>query len=179
METLLAAIDAGYRFLDTAVLYGRSLSESMIGEALRQRADIRGDIIVTTKAGRSYEGFDFSYDGILRCVEGSLERLGMDRLEIVYIHDPMDYPMDEVLSARGALGALRHLQDQGVIDFIGTAANDPPTNLPYIQNRRVRLRRHRRCLEPDQPHGRARASSKRRRSTIPGWWWRRPWSAAC
>ena len=133
MQTLLSAIDAGYRFLDTAVLYGRSLSESMIGEALRQRPDARGEIVVTTKAGRSYEGFDFSFDGILRSVEGSLERLGMERLEIVYIHDPMDYPMDEVLSPRGALGALRHLQDQGIIDFIGTAANDPPTNLPYIQ----------------------------------------------
>ena len=132
VRTLVDALDIGYRFIDTAALYGRTISETMIGEALRQRPHLRDDVIVTTKAGRTYEGFDFSYDGILSSVYASLERMGLDRLELVYIHDPMGYPMEDVLSDRGALGALRHLQDQGVIKFIGTAANDPPTNLPYI-----------------------------------------------
>ena len=133
MSTLLAALDAGYTFIDTAVLYGRTLSESMIGEALRQRPHLKDDILVTTKAGRSFDGYDYSYDAILRQVFESLERLGLDRLEIVYIHDPMDIPMQDVLADRGALGALRHLQDQGIINHIGTAANDPATNLPYIE----------------------------------------------
>lgn len=132
VKTLVDALDGGYRFIDTAVLYGRTLSETMIGEALRQRPELRDDVLVTTKAGRSYEGYDFSYEGILKSVYASLERMGLERLELVYIHDPMDYPMADVLSDRGALGALRHLQNQGVIGFIGTAANDPATNLPYI-----------------------------------------------
>ena len=59
--------------------------------------------------------------------------MGLDRLPIVYIHDAMGQPMDEVLSDRGALGALRHLQSQGVIDHIGAACNNPPTNLEYIK----------------------------------------------
>ncbi|MCY4069894.1 MAG: aldo/keto reductase [Chloroflexi bacterium] len=132
VKTLVDALDTGYRFIDTAVLYGRALSETMIGEALRQRPQLRDEIIVTTKAGRTYEGFDFSFDGILKSVYASLERMGLDRMELVYIHDPMDFPMADVLSDRGALGALRHLQAQGVIRFVGTAANDPATNLPYI-----------------------------------------------
>ena len=132
LETLLAALDAGCAFIDTAVLYGRTLSETMIGEALRQRPHLKQDILITTKCGRAFEGHDYSYDAILKDVFGSLERMGLDKLEIVYIHDPMGYPMENVLSDRGALGALRHLQDQGVIKYIGTAANDPATNLPYI-----------------------------------------------
>lgn len=133
VKTLVDALDAGYRFIDTAALYGRTQSETMIGEALRQRTHLRDEVIVTTKAGRTYEGFDFSFDGILKSVYASLERMGLDHMELVYIHDPMDFPMEDVLSDRGALGALRHLQAQGVIKFVGTAANDPATNLPYIR----------------------------------------------
>ncbi len=133
VETLVAAIDAGCGFFDTAALYGRSVSESMIGEALRQRPAAKESLIISTKAGRSFQGYDYSYDGIMRSVEGSLTRLGLARLDIVYIHDAMGQPMVPVLAADGALGALRQLQSQGVIKHIGTAANDPPTNLAYIK----------------------------------------------
>lgn len=133
VQTLVRAIDAGCAFIDTAVLYGRSMSETMIGEALRQRSSAKDSVIITTKAGRSHLGYDFSYDGILRSVEGSLERMGLDRLPIVYIHDAMGQPIDDVLSERGALGALRHLQRQGIINHIGVACNNPPTNLEYIR----------------------------------------------
>lgn len=133
VETLIAAIDAGCAFFDTAVLYGRSLSETMIGEALRQRPSAKDKITISTKAGRSHEGYDYSFDAIVKSVHNSLERLGVDRVDIVYIHDAMDQPMAQVLADDGALGALRKLQDQGLIKHIGTAANDPPTNLAYIK----------------------------------------------
>ncbi|MCY3798046.1 MAG: aldo/keto reductase [Chloroflexi bacterium] len=133
VRTLVAAIDAGCAFFDTAVLYNRSLSESMIGEALRERPSAKDRITITTKAGRSHIGYDFSFDAILRSVELSLERMGLDCLPIVYIHDAMGQPMDEVLSDDGALGALRQLQAQGIIKHIGVACNNPPTNLEYIR----------------------------------------------
>lgn len=133
VQTLVAAIDAGCDFFDTAALYGRSRSEAMIGEALRRRPRAKDSVIVTTKAGRSHLGYDFSFDGILRSVERSLQRMGLERLQIVYIHDAMGQPLAEVMSNRGALGALRHLQKQGVIQHIGTASNNPPTNLEYIK----------------------------------------------
>ena len=133
VETLVAAIDAGCTFFDTAVLYGRGFSEAMIGEALRQRPEAKSKIVVSTKAGRSHAGYDFSFDGILRSVHGSLDRLGLDRVDIVYIHDAMGQPMERVLAGDGALGALRHLQQLGLFSYIGTASNDPPTNLGYIR----------------------------------------------
>ncbi len=133
VETLVAAIDAGCAFFDTAALYGRSFSETMLGEALRQRPAAKGAITITTKAGRSHDGYDFSFEGIVRSVHSSLERLGLDRVDIVYIHDAMGQPMERVLAADGALGALRHLQKQGLFSYIGTASNDPPTNLGYIK----------------------------------------------
>ncbi|MCY3833993.1 MAG: aldo/keto reductase [Chloroflexi bacterium] len=133
VRTVLAAIDAGCAFIDTAALYNRGLSETMIGAALRQRPVAKDSIIVTTKAGRSHLGYDFSFDAILRSVEQSLERMGLDRLEIVYVHDAMGQPMQDLLSGRGALGALRHLQAEGIVRHIGTACNNPPTNLEYIK----------------------------------------------
>ena len=70
---------------------------------------------------------------VVRSVHDSLERMGLERLDIVYIHDAMDQPMEMVLADDGALGALRHLRDQGLLGHIGTAANDPATNLRYIK----------------------------------------------
>ncbi len=133
VATLVAAIDAGCTFFDTAALYGRSLSETMLGETLRQRPAAKDSIIISTKAGSSFAGYDYSFDGIQRSVQGSLERLGLDSVDIVHIHDAMGQPMEAVLSERGALGALRHLQKQGLLKHIGTAANDPATNLTYIK----------------------------------------------
>ncbi|MCY4145216.1 MAG: aldo/keto reductase [Chloroflexi bacterium] len=120
-------------FFDTAALYGRGLSESMLGEALRQRPSAKDRLVITTKAGRTHDGCDFSFAGVQRSVYASLERMDLPRLPVVYIHDAMGQPPDFVLSQRGALGALRSLQQQGVIDHIGTAANDPATNLDYIK----------------------------------------------
>ena len=133
VATLVAALDAGCTLIDTAALYGRTLSEKMIGEALRRRPELKSDIIVTTKAGRVYEGYDFSFDAVAGSVHASLGRLGLEALDVVYIHDAMGHPMEEVLSNRGALGALRHLQDEGIVKYIGTAANDPATNAAYIK----------------------------------------------
>lgn len=133
VATLVAAIDKGCAFFDTAVLYGRSVSEKMIGEALRQRPEARERIKISTKAGRSHEGYDYSFDAIVRSVHDSLERMGLERVDIVYVHDAMGQPMERVLADDGALGALRHLQSQGLLKHIGTASNDPATNLEYIR----------------------------------------------
>ncbi len=133
VETLVAAIDAGCTFFDTAVLYGRSISETMIGEALRQRPEAKDRITISTKAGRSHEGYDYSFGAILRSVHNSLKRMSLERVDIVYIHDAMGQPMERVLADDGALGALRHLQAQGLLRHIGTASNDPATNLRYIK----------------------------------------------
>ncbi|MCZ6671607.1 MAG: aldo/keto reductase [Verrucomicrobia bacterium] len=133
VETVIEAIEAGCSLIDTAPIYGQTKSEVMIGKALRARPDLREGLIVTTKVGQTVEGRDYSYDAIMRNVEASQQRLGMESFEILYVHDAINVPMENVLGKGGTLEALRKLQDDGVVRFIGTAANDPDTNGPFIE----------------------------------------------
>ena len=107
-------------------------SERLVAQAFRERPDLAGDVLVTTKVGH-LPGHDGTYDMAMRCVEGSMERLGVERFPLLYIHDPMDMPMGLVMSERGTLGALRTLQKRGLLDYVGVAANDPVTNATYIE----------------------------------------------
>jgi D-threo-aldose 1-dehydrogenase len=143
-ETFAAAVDAawdaGIRYFDTAPHYGLGLSERRLGAALRFRP--RDDYVVSTKVGRllvpspetahrtDTGGFavaadhrrvwDFSRDGVLRSLEASLERTGLDRIDVVYLHDPDDHWQQ---AATEAVPALVELRDQGVIRAIGAGMN--------------------------------------------------------
>lgn len=139
--TVDAAWDAGVRYYDTAPHYGLGLSERRLGDALAHRP--RAEFTVSTKVGRLLEpnpaptgsdltagGFavpdtlvrrpDYSRDGVLRSLEGSLKRLRLDHVDIVYVHDPDDH-LDAALAH--ALPALTALRDQGVIGAVGVGAN--------------------------------------------------------
>lgn len=84
----------------------------------------RHEFVLTTKVGRLIRDgapvFDFSYDGVMRSVEESLGRLGMDRVDVLLIHDPDDH-YDEAL--RGAYPALDRLRSEGVISALGAGMN--------------------------------------------------------
>ena len=122
----------GIRYFDTAPLYGVGLSERRLGAALRDKP--RSEFAVSTKVGRllrpgesEWHGapalvdyFDFSYDAALRSLDGSLERLGLDRVDVALVHDPDDH-FDE--SVAGSFRALRGLRDEGVVRAIGVGAN--------------------------------------------------------
>src|SRR5688500_5193576 len=83
-----AAIDSGINFFDTSTYYGRGVSETRLGEALRGRRD---QVIIATKGGRfdapMETGFDFSYDNIIRMCEASLKRLQTDVIDVYQLHD--------------------------------------------------------------------------------------------
>jgi len=139
MGAVQAARDAGIRYFDTAPHYGLGLSERRLGAALREYP--RDEFVVSTKVGRLLtptgstdeqdpEGFvvpathrrvfDYSRDGVLRSLEGSLERLGLDRIDVVLIHDPDDHERD-VLD--GAAPTLSGLRSEGVIRGYGAGMN--------------------------------------------------------
>ena len=132
-----AAWDAGIRLFDTAPLYGHGLAERRLGEVLRTKP--REEFVLATKVGRllragappergqSYVDvppvnpvFDFSFDGVMRSVEESLERLGLDRIDVLHIHDPDDH-YEEALS--GAYRALDRLRTEGTIGAVGAGMN--------------------------------------------------------
>lgn len=132
-----AAWDAGIRFFDTAPLYGSGLAERRLGEVLRSKP--RDEFVLMTKVGRllradappdpdqSFRGtpplnpvFDFSYDGVMRSFEESLQRLGLDRIDVLLIHDPDDH-YDEAL--HGAYRALDRLRSDQSIRAVGAGMN--------------------------------------------------------
>ena len=133
--TVERAWSLGVRTFDTAPYYGSGLAERRLGAALRGRP--RSEFTVSTKVGRllrpgdsrasGWHGappleayFDFSYDGALRSFEESLERLGLDRVDIALVHDPDDH-YDEALS--GAFRALARLREEGAVGAIGAGMN--------------------------------------------------------
>ncbi|MGW1799601.1 aldo/keto reductase [Streptomyces sp. NPDC001984] len=138
-EAVSAAWEAGVRYFDTAPHYGLGLSERRLGAALREFP--RSAYTVSTKVGRRLEssdadgddlanGFavparhrrvwDFSADGIRRTLDASLERLGLDRVDVVYLHDPDDHA-EQVF--REGYPALEKLRAEGVVGAIGAGMN--------------------------------------------------------
>lgn len=132
-QTVLAALEAGCTLIDTAPLYGGTTSESFIGRVLKERPDLALECTVVTKVGSQRGHKDYSYDAVMQNVEDSQKRLGIETFAFLCIHDAMGHPMEEVMAKDGALGALRKLQDEGVVRFVGSAMNDPHTNAPYIE----------------------------------------------
>jgi D-threo-aldose 1-dehydrogenase len=139
--TIDAAWDAGVRFFDTAPHYGLGLAERRLGKALAGRP--RGGYAVSTKVGRlleptpdqagerDVEGFvvprthrrvwDFSRDGIRRSISESLERLGLDRVDVALLHDSESHA--DVAIGQG-YPALAELRDEGVVGAIGAGSKD-------------------------------------------------------
>ncbi|WP_229070704.1 aldo/keto reductase [Actinoplanes sp. DH11] len=138
-HAVAAAWDAGVRYFDTAPHYGLGLSERRLGAALRGRP--RSAFTVSTKVGRLLEpvaaggddhpnGFavpathrrvwDFSAEGVRRSLHDSLERLGIDRVDIAYLHDPDDHAEQAL---REAYPELERLRDEGVLGAIGVGMN--------------------------------------------------------
>lgn len=147
--TLDAALAAGFRYFDTAPHYGRGQSERRLGDALRGRPDV----LVSTKVGRlmdpdasivddrERDGFhtampfraryDYTHDGILRSYEHSLQRLGLARVDLLFVHDigrvthgDADAMYREQLTHGGGLKALERLRDEGAICGFGLGVNE-------------------------------------------------------
>ena len=144
------ALEAGISYFDTAPHYGLGLSERRLGAALRGVP--RDSYSLSTKVGRllvdspetsdqlDNEGFlvpanlkrvwDYSRDGILRSIEASLERLGTDRLDIAYLHDPDEFWAE---ASTTGIGTLIELRDQGVVGAVGAGMNQAGMLADFVE----------------------------------------------
>jgi D-threo-aldose 1-dehydrogenase len=140
---------AGVRYFDTAPHYGLGLGERRLGEFLRTKP--REEFILSTKVGRLLvenphgarpddEGFavtsslirrrDYSGDGIRRSLEESLERMGLDRIDVVFVHDPDDYRAEAL---EGAFPALDELRRAGTIVSYGAGMNQSELLAAFVR----------------------------------------------
>ena len=144
-----AAWDAGIRYYDTAPHYGVGLGERRLGEFLREKP--RDEYVLSTKVGRLLvpggsmhtddEGFDvqtdlvrefdYSPDGVRRSIDDSLVRLGLDRIDVVYVHDPDEFTPE---SLYGAFGALDELRSSGEITSYGAGMNQSEMLADFVRN---------------------------------------------
>jgi D-threo-aldose 1-dehydrogenase len=151
--TVERAWQLGVRLFDTAPLYGHGLSERRVGTALARRP--REQLVLATKVGRLLRAdappddsqlsgglerwpevppvnpvFDFSYDGVMRSLAESLERLGLDRVDVLHIHDP-DEHFGQALE--GAYRALDRLRTERTIGAVGAGMNQVEMLVRFAQ----------------------------------------------
>jgi D-threo-aldose 1-dehydrogenase len=162
-RTLVAAEQAGFGYYDTAPFYGFGLSERRLGDALRHRKNI----VLSTKVGRLLKPvpgpveatrlrhgyatpmpfepvYDYSYDAVMRSYEESLQRLGLSRIDILYIHDigrlthgdANDARMAE-LTKGGGLKALEELRAAKAISGFGMGVNEVEACLEVMDHARL------------------------------------------
>lgn len=138
-ETIIRSYENGVRFFDTAPLYGAGESERRLGAALRGTP--RDEVVIQTKVGRIVRDdgsiyFDYSRDGVMKSIEDSLDRLGMDRVDILLVHDP-DVE-NEAVHYRQALDeafpTLIELREQGVISAVGAGMNQWEMEWSFAKN---------------------------------------------
>ena len=161
--TLVAAETPGFGYYDTAPFYGFGLSERRLGDALRAR----GDIVLSTKVGRLLKPvpgpvdetqvrhgyatpmpfepvYDYSYDAVMRSYEASLQRLGLSRIDVLYIHDIGRLTHGDQNAARmaeltkgGGLKALEQLRASRAISGFGMGVNEVPACLEVMEHARL------------------------------------------
>ena len=136
-QVVKKALDLGLNLFDTAPLYGLGKSEQRLGDGLKGTK--RDDYVLASKVGRLLEPndgqtnnsifenepplkikFDYSYDGVMRSLDASLERMGVDRIDIVHIHDPDNHWQEAI---EGAYPALEKLRSEGTISAVSAGMN--------------------------------------------------------
>lgn len=152
LEAIRSAYDAKVRYFDTAPMYGFGKSEKLYGSVLKDQP--RDSFVLSSKVGRlivagkptpeseetcfveiddAYPVFDYSRDGVLRSLEESRKRLGFDKIDIVYIHDP-DVNDCFKQALEEAFPTLAELKSQGIIGAIGAGMNQAEMLCDFAKN---------------------------------------------
>lgn len=132
VATVLAALDSPLNYLDTAAHYGDGESERRVGLALRQIGGLPAGAFLQTKEGQGPDG-DYSGEAVKRRFHRSLEYLGVDRIDLVFLHDAENTTFDNAMSPVGPVETLQSLRDEGLIGHLGVASGPIDLELQYIE----------------------------------------------
>ena len=132
-ETLRAVFESPINFLDTAASYGDGESERRIGEMLGEMGGLPEGVVLATKADRDLTTGDFSGEQMRRSVERSLRLLGLERLQLVYLHDPEHESFDHMMAPGGPVEVLTGLKEEGVIQHLGVAGGPIDLMIRFVE----------------------------------------------
>src|SRR5437763_887450 len=133
LATIRAFFASPLNFLDTAASYGDGESERRIGIVLRERGGLPPGFVLATKADRNLQTGDFSGAQIRRSVERSLRLLGLDRLQLVYLHDPEHTTFAQAMAPGGPVEALQRCKEEGLAEHIGVAGGPIAMMIRYVE----------------------------------------------
>ena len=131
-ETVRAIFDGPARFLDTGRNYGSGRAEQRIGAVIRERGGLPEGVVLSTKLDRDMETGRFDAARARRSLEESLEDLGLDRIQLLHLHDP-EYAssLDDVA---GAVAELFRMKEEGLAEAVGLAAGDVEIMMPILRD---------------------------------------------
>jgi D-threo-aldose 1-dehydrogenase len=132
-ETLRAVLGSPINFIDTAASYGDGESERRIGEVLEEMGGLPEGFVLATKADRDLTTGDFSGEQMRRSVERSLGLLGMERLQLVYLHDPEHESFEHMMEPGGPVEVLVDLKGEGVIEHLGVAGGPIDLEIQFVE----------------------------------------------
>jgi D-threo-aldose 1-dehydrogenase len=133
-DVLRTVFRSPIHFLDTSAAYGDGEGERRTGYVIRELGGLPPGYVLQTKADRGGTTNLFSGDDCRRSVEESLERLGLERLPIVYLHDPehSPTPFEEIMAPGGAVDVLLRYKAEGLIDAVGVAGGPLDMMARYV-----------------------------------------------
>ncbi|MBA2680861.1 MAG: aldo/keto reductase [Ktedonobacteraceae bacterium] len=134
LATVRAALDSPINFLDTAASYGDGESERRIGIVLRERGGgLPAGTVLATKADRDLHTGEFSGPQMRRSVERSLRLLGLEKLQLVHLHDPEHITFEEAMKPGGPVEVLRQCKEEGLIEHLGVAGGPIDLTIRFIE----------------------------------------------
>ena len=133
LATLRATFAGPISFVDTAASYGDGESERRIGIVLREIGGLRPEHVLATKADRDLRSEDFSGPQMRRSVERSLRLLGVDRLQVCYLHDPEHTTFEAATAPGSVVDTLLRLKEEGLIEHLGLAGGPVDMSIRYLE----------------------------------------------
>ncbi|MFT4039274.1 MAG: aldo/keto reductase [Thermomicrobiales bacterium] len=133
VATILRALDSPIPYIDTAALYGDGESERRVGLALKEAGGLPEGAVLQTKEGRDPRDNNYRGDTVKWRMERSLELLGVDHIDVVYLHDHEWTTFEEAMAPGGPVEVLRGFQEQGVFDYLGIAGGPIPEQMRLLE----------------------------------------------
>lgn len=134
-RTIQAIFDGPVNFLDVSRNYGFGRSEERIGAVIKERRGLPEGFVISTKLDRDMKTNRFDAARARRSLEESLDALGLDRLQLLHLHDPEHTAsLSEVTGPGGAISELFKMKDEGLVEAVGLAAGDVDVMMPILRD---------------------------------------------